>query len=365
MDIEEEDEEGEEEVEPSSPLTYPNTVPFLHAPRIPGLASPSPPWRHEELGREEAGPSRRAVSFSEWNSRPPRSDTTRLTRQSFSIPRPGMPPVEYITSYPNSPQTSSLDGRVPPRQRERRSSQRDLTSKKARVDEIPDEPRLLISNNDLTIKMFSLRPSSSSTTPAPAPSAVNSRTPIQPIHSHGRHMPLPMPIPRSSSNRIGWDSPTTRENLNGRMIELEQEIRSWGDISSIDSTMSSSLSSGQGQGYRHRHGHGQGHGSQIEEFERMIQMRVNSNSNSNPNSNTDRSVRSDESFWPIHRSRPRQVVQGQSQQPPGLIPTGDRKLFRIGDHHFKCAINHCTSYPLFCTPSSQSLEVGYKTEADG
>jgi hypothetical protein len=149
--------------------------------------------------------------------------------------------------------------------------------------------------------------------------------------------------------------------LNGRMVELEQEIRSWGDISSIDSTMSSSISSGQGQGYRHRHGHG----SQIEEFERMIQMRVNSNSNSNPNSNTDRSVRSDESFWPIQRSRPRQVVQGRSQQPPGLIPTGDRKLFRIGDHHFKCAINHCTSCLPSCTPRSRILKLDLRRKLTG
>jgi len=164
----EEGEEDEEVVEPSSPLTYPNTVPFLRGPRM----SVSPrPVEMEESGR--SGPSRRTVSFSDRDpDHLPRS--VRVTRQSFSIPRPGLPPIEYVTSR-NLPLPTETD--IEMEDTDSRIRRKTPLKRPTSWAEHIDEPRLLISNNDLSIKMFSLRPVSPTTTHFPI-HQVQSATPL-------------------------------------------------------------------------------------------------------------------------------------------------------------------------------------------
>lgn len=127
----------------SSVATYPNTVPFLHASRIPHL--PSPTFHALEIPTT----SRRASSFS--NLDRPFQPRDRSARQSFSSSseRPGQPPPQYVTSRSPSTRPTSTG---------RPDSRASRTSASSNSRRLLDEPRLLISNNDQTVKMFSLRP---------------------------------------------------------------------------------------------------------------------------------------------------------------------------------------------------------------
>ena len=139
--------ETEESLVPSpasSFATYPNTVPFLHPPRIPHLSSSTP------QSLETASSSRRSTSFSS-NTHP------RSVRQSFSsnIERPGHPPIQIVSSLPS--RSPSLFGSDSVRRASMTSARSAASSKPRSRHEIDlEEPRLLISNNDQTVKMFSL-----------------------------------------------------------------------------------------------------------------------------------------------------------------------------------------------------------------
>jgi hypothetical protein len=208
MIIDERDEDDieieEELVEPNSPLTYPNTVPFLHRPRM--SISPRPiPMEVEERT------SRRTVSFPDRDE--PR---VRVARQSFSIPRLGLPPIEYVTSrtlpgYGVGIETERQDPRI-----------RKPLKRPTSWSEHVDEPRLLISNNDLSIKMFSLRPAPSTPTPAPAPHAQYHYHPSAPFASSSwrANATLPMPIPRiHRSTGLGDEEPVYRDSSRHQRLE--------------------------------------------------------------------------------------------------------------------------------------------------
>jgi hypothetical protein len=160
-DLEEEDEEmdldeeeDDEVASPASVATYPNTVPFLHAPRIPNL--PSSPASSIEVHT-----TRRASSFS--HDRPARPLVQRAARQSFSIQsRPGQPPIQYVTSLPRgagaSSRSPSISSTFRPVVRPDSGMSGTTASSRGSRSKRVDEPRLLVSNNDQTVKMFSLRP---------------------------------------------------------------------------------------------------------------------------------------------------------------------------------------------------------------
>ena len=177
-----EDELGEDEIysapgSGSSIATYPNTVPFIHAPRISRLPNTS------SLSLELPTTSRRTDSFRAHNQllHSTREISTRNSSSSFSQ-TPGQPPIQYVTSRspsnrPSSRSRRNIEGsRRPPPLRSR------------------DEPRLLISNNDQTVKLFSLR----SITPAePSPDVTRdpslwdsriSRVPAHPLLSASRQV---------------------------------------------------------------------------------------------------------------------------------------------------------------------------------
>jgi hypothetical protein len=211
------DEEDEEVVEPNSPLTYPNTVPFLHRPRM--SISPRP------IPMEEERHSRRTVSFSDREE--PR---VRVTRQSFSIPRLGLPPIEYVTSrtlpgYGMDIETERQDHRI-----------HKPLKRPTSWSEHVDEPRLLISNNDLSIKMFSLRPTPS--TPTPTPAAQYHYHPSAPFASSPwrANATLPMPIPRihrSTGTGLGDDEPVYRDLSRHQRLEGDNVWMRAGDGQSV------------------------------------------------------------------------------------------------------------------------------------
>jgi len=339
--IDEDEDEEEEEVEPHSPLTYPNTVPFLHAPRIPHLPSPSPSRRHLEMGedRDRAGPSRRAVSFSERQRQPQRAPTG-LTRQSFSIPRPGsgLPPIEYVTSRPFPSNTVNESGvmrqagldnghsdpRVPPRSRHRPS----MDDGQQPFRYTNDEPRLLISNNDLTIKVFSLKPVDPSTSalhanPSPIPNRghVRPSVPMMPMPIPRLRTavdPLQDPGPRSDRFHSSYRPQDSRTRIPGE-AEADRLQRSrdrpFQPLTGADAG-EHDLRQATMRLARHR-----------TEFERIVGMRV-------------------PPFSP-HRNRGSDIDLPAGDVSPVRVPIGrdgqERKLVRVGGTKFKCAINHCTS----------------------
>lgn len=330
--IEEDDDGEEEEVEPHSPLTYPNTVPFLHAPRIPHLPSPSPSRRHLEMGedRDRAGPSRRAVSFSDRQRQPQRAPTG-LTRQSFSIPRPGsgLPPIEYVTSRPFPSNTINGSGvrrqagldnghsdpRIPPRSRHRPS----MNDGQQPFRYTNDEPRLLISNNDLTIKVFSLKPVDPST------SALHANPP--PISNRGHVRPsvpvMPIPIPRLRTAVDPLQNPGPRPDRYGASYRLREAEANRLQQSRDDS---SQLSTSGGGGEHDLLGATMRLARHRTEFERIVGMRV-------PPFSPHRNRGSDIDL-PAADVSPLRVGGGRDGQ--------ERKLVRVGGTKFKCAINHCT-----------------------
>ncbi|WVQ78405.1 hypothetical protein IAT38_000491 [Cryptococcus sp. DSM 104549] len=166
MDVDDEDGDGEtdeDEVDednedifetavhsPASTVaTYPNTVPFLHGPRMSQGSS--------TIQRVELPSSSR------------RRDAGRGASPQGSSSRGRQPPIQYVTSRPYTPPvgsgwqpgTSAADPRLPS----------PLTK--------PDEPRLFISNNDCTVKVFSLRSAPRPSHPSERPerwAQVNSST---------------------------------------------------------------------------------------------------------------------------------------------------------------------------------------------
>lgn len=303
---EDEDEEGDED-EPRSPLTYPNTVPFVHAPRLPHLPSHQGSSSSWGSSSATAGPSRPTASFSDHpRTRNREIRPTRLQRQSFSIPRPGtgMPPIEYVTSRPmavpgspRSPQASTS------RYEYRNDLQRHNAIKghNPRIEGIVDEPRLLISNNDLTVKMFSLR----AVPPRPAQP--------QPEFSGGRHASREVQdiYPRSSRH------PSTSG-------QAEQTFDDWSR--SDQGLTASRLARERLQ-------------RQLSEFQRIVGMQV-----SRPTTLGNPRITS------ASPSPPEQKDKDQDKE--------ERKLVRIGGSKFKCAINHCERDDTSLKRSDHRLTVG-------
>lgn len=138
--------EIEEEVQSPPFATFPNTVPF---PANRRRSSHSASFRP----RVSPGPTPANASV------PAASHTVRPLRVSSStvsiISEPGHPPIQLVSSLPES------DARLPFREARRKSLQPipdagpSTTTAHRRL---VDEPRILISNNDQTVKMFSLRP---------------------------------------------------------------------------------------------------------------------------------------------------------------------------------------------------------------
>ncbi|WVQ98832.1 hypothetical protein IAU59_005963 [Kwoniella sp. CBS 9459] len=151
----------------SSVATYPNTVPFLHAPRIPHLNQ-----------HTSTSPARRSSSFSS-SIRP--ASRSRSERYSFSSSYsrtldPTQPVPVYVTSRDRDYRSRSVRGSTSSSIRPAPSSI--LPSKNSRTKKaFIDEPRILISNNDCTVKVFALHP----VTP---PSSSHASTP-------GRHTDTP------------------------------------------------------------------------------------------------------------------------------------------------------------------------------
>lgn len=294
LDGEDTEEEDEEEDEPRSPLTYPNNVPFQHAPRLPHLSShQGPSWVPDH-----AGPSRRTASFSD-HLRSSRRDVrpTRLERQSFSIPRPGtgMPPIEYVTSrpmaFPGSPRSPS-QASSSAHQRGKNSLQRHNAVKghNPRIEGVIDEPRLLISNNDLTVKMFSLRS---------VPSRSSHDSPIQQDQD-----------PRTQAYRAYANLPRAHEGSG----QIEQTFDDW---SRSDQGLTASRVA------RERLQR------QLNEFQRIVGMQV-----SRPNTMGNPRITSQS---PPAATSPRPMpMLGVHEK-----DMEERKLVRIGGSKFKCAINHC------------------------
>jgi len=228
--MEQDDDDEEEVVEPHSPLTYPNTVPFLHRPRM--SISPRPiPMEIEERS------SRRTVSFSDREE--PR---VRATRQSFSIPRLGLPPIEYVTSrtLPGYGMDMDMDMDMDIETERQDPRIRKPLKRPTSWSEHVDEPRLLISNNDLSIKMFSLRPTpftpKPAPAPAPAPSAQYHHHPSAPFASSSwrANFTLPMPIPRiHRTPGLGDDEPVYRDSSRHQRLEGDNVWMRAGDGQSV------------------------------------------------------------------------------------------------------------------------------------
>ncbi|WRT67211.1 uncharacterized protein IL334_004177 [Kwoniella shivajii] len=230
-------EEVEYEVSPHSPIssssvaTYPNTVPFLHAPRIPHLPNPSTPI----MNRGSSSSSRRTGSYSN----PSRDRTARLSfssSQEGEGRRYGHPPIQVVTSRnvghispamgsaSSSTSTRTARGIVPPHSRLREFNRTNGNRRKSVID----EPRILISNNDCTVKMFSLHAIQSPShtverDPMAAPFYEEGREPfvnpqLRPTRSRDSLSSRPLDrlglgAPRSSTSRTGtafeWISPTS------------------------------------------------------------------------------------------------------------------------------------------------------------
>ncbi|KAK4687467.1 hypothetical protein P7C73_g2638, partial [Tremellales sp. Uapishka_1] len=184
--IDEGDEDGDDfrvgsPLSASSVATYPNTVPFRHPPRIPNL--PNSPLI----------PTRRTASFGA-QERPVSDDRgrDRTARQSFSTSSHSRPPQPtYVTSRPRVtpplPSSSSVT-----------SSRRSRTRKS-------QEPRLLISNNDQTVKMFSLKSTGRK-------------------YRSGEEVPREqLPPPPTRFGGSGWDSIGLNEGLRSGEDQVRRE----------------------------------------------------------------------------------------------------------------------------------------------
>ena len=310
-----------------SPATYPNNLPFLHPPRI-----PAPP---EQL-QYSASSSRR--HSSSYDDRTPRSQRSSF---SSSVDRPGLPPIQYVSSFPQPRRGTPSHLTLPVNQSMGSSAPKRRT--------LTDEPRILISNNDQSVKMFSLRPVSSHSAASdprlPSPPTRNLDDVLNPmtsamrrtassstergdlprdypgytlVHNEPRvNIPRdPGPPPARFGSSLGWDSIGVNEGL--RSIQSEREVFQR-EIDNIRRDIRSERE-------RWR--------DQMEQFERIVGMRV-----AGRRSSAGYGVRSEE---------PR---RSQCPSPPGAGQDGqrqERKLSLVGDAKFNCPMNHCelSGWPL-------------------
>lgn len=179
MDLDDDDDVN---VEPRSPATYPNTVPFLHPPRIPFVPTSS----------TSSSTSRRASSFSQGRVTQQPPSSSRIARQSFSVPeRSAQPPIRIVSSTPGPSRSVSFSSMrpsptPPPSRRSDPRSDR-------RPPRTP-EPRLLISSNDQTIKMFTIQ--------NVPPSSIRSGSSYERTFEASR-LDRPSPVSRSTRGSAG------------------------------------------------------------------------------------------------------------------------------------------------------------------
>ena len=340
MDIDEEDEDEDDfdpadhpgPRSPQSPATYPNTVPFFHAPRIPNL--PASPATSMNARRASATiPDRpRTVTFSQRATRQSFSAYTMLSQSGTSrgvqivSSRP-----EYLHSRSGSVSSVGTDsGRaglggtglarrasihknrptppIDPRVRPRGTT----TSPQ------PIEPRILISNNDQTVKVFTLRAGPASTVPTtavdPSPTSPSGQN-LSPAARRQRDLAtmdrvlnnisrqvLP-PVPTFYGGRLGWDSIGMNEGIMAGVAEQRAAYTPGrGSISGPSTGMSTSQAAA-------RMGFG-------------------------------------------GANRPR--IPGEEEE--------ERKLMRVGGTRFRTAINHCMCSFRSCGEESVAMGASGKRE---
>lgn len=151
MDIDSDTEDDDAPLESPPFATYPNTVPFLHAPRIPRLSS----------SRLESPNVRRRASASVARSTPPcpPSEVLSVRAGSSGTRRGSMrmaPEPVLVTSLPHasSSRSASMSSAARPIIRDDIGNFAGTGKGKRPMRE---DPRFLVSNNDQSIKMFSLR----------------------------------------------------------------------------------------------------------------------------------------------------------------------------------------------------------------
>jgi hypothetical protein len=349
-DLEEEDEEmdldeeeDDEVASPASVATYPNTVPFLHAPRIPNL--PSSPASSIEVHT-----TRRASSFS--HDRPARPLVQRAARQSFSIQsRPGQPPIQYVTSLPRgagaSSRSPSISSTFRPVVRPDSGMSGTTASSRGSRSKRVDEPRLLVSNNDQTVKMFSLRPLSpphrSSSERRDSGSHIDRVEPSVSSSSGGlsavdravlreqqrlerdrlrttstARTSLPAPPPRFGS-RFGWDNIAMNDGVGGTDPELVlRDIERMEERSRRDE-----------QGVRR----------EVLAFERALGMRRDPAAGDRGLAGSGLAAGTGAGGRAGSGSAGRSTPPTQAEEKD----KEERKLAKIGGTRFKYAINHCES----------------------
>ena len=322
-----EDEEYSAPTSASSVATYPNTVPFLHPPRIPLLSNTS------SLSLELPTTSRRTNSFRAHDRIPDSTSRERYTRRSFSSvsQTQSQPPIQYVTSRSPSHKPSSSPRRIieSPRRTPRRKTR--------------DEPRLLISNNDQTVKLFSLR----SVTPVKPPSDIKrdprlwdarvsrndtdspTSTSAQ-LSGHSGRIPEGRTQLDASLSRSRSGTGSDAVGLNGGLaaVERSHDAIRW-DLDRARQEREILLQHRQVLNrmlVRERQGLDMER-AELDEFERVIGLSIRPRPSSSASS-----------------ARPR---EGPSCPP--VMPTPqkqemreERKLTKVGGARFKYAINHCT-----------------------
>ena len=368
---EEEDEEEDEDMDlestasPRSPATYPNTVPFFHAPRIPNLPPPPINTTHPSL-RRASGTNidrPRTLSFGAFGDAHNRSHGERAARQSFSsfssTPADGRS-IQIVSSLPihqRSGSMSSTQGSESGRRLARRASihknhrpssaildSRVRSSARTGNLAVPVEPRILISNNDQTVKVFSLRadPDASappggarssnaasiaaglSAAPIPDPSTRldESLTPNQRrqrdlatmdrvLNSISRQV-LP-PVPTFYGGRLGWDSVGLNEGIRANATAGGTT----GGSASRGAAAMSSSASPPSMANRARQTDVDSHANRANTYRARTEMNVDLN------------------HVPMRDSDIRTAIEEEREE--------ERKLSRVGGARFKTAINHCGS----------------------
>lgn len=241
MDLDEDDGTYEQ---PLSPATYPNTVPFRHAVRLPTTSAPT-------------GSSRRAASFSSAYAHraPTQAEDTRLARQSFSQVD-SRSSIRIVSSNPDpsySPHSSDIYG--PSTSFTGSADTRTRMHAPARHG---PEPRLLISSNDQSVRMLAIRESNLPSHPAPRRTTSsyereseltrlgNSEPTIRSHYRPNPHQrmsptsalanadwrtlhPVLPPPPAIIGSRFGWDSSGVNQSLieahRSEQIAAQRELR--------------------------------------------------------------------------------------------------------------------------------------------
>lgn len=151
MDVDSDTEEDDAPLESPPFATYPNTVPFLHPPRIPRLSS----------SQVDTPSARRRSSASAARSTPPCPpvEARSVRAGSFSNRRGSTryaPEPVIVTSLPHA--SSSRSASMSSVQRPVvKDGLGDLAGPGKGKRAVREDPRFLVSNNDQSIKMFSLR----------------------------------------------------------------------------------------------------------------------------------------------------------------------------------------------------------------